>query len=70
MIMAESTILGAIDTGKVERQASYFKAKVLTGYKMEGTNLTLQQAIANDDSIVFTDKITSNVNIAYHVDIY
>lgn len=70
MIMAESTILGAIDTGKVERQARYFKAKVLTGYKMEGTNLTLQQAIANDDSIVFTDKITSNVNIAYHVDIY
>jgi hypothetical protein len=70
MIMAESTILEAIDTGKVERQARYFKAKVLTGHKMEGTNQTLQQAISNDDSIVFTDKSTSNVNIADHVDIY
>lgn len=29
MIMAESTILEDVDTGKVERQARYFKARLL-----------------------------------------
>ena len=47
MIMAESTILEDIGTGKIERQARYFKAKVLTDHKVEGTDQTLQQAIAN-----------------------
>jgi hypothetical protein len=31
MIMAESTVIEDIDTGKVERQCRYFKAQVLTG---------------------------------------
>ncbi len=70
MIMAESTILKDMDTGKVERQARYFKAKVLTDHKMEGTDQTLQGAIDNGDSIVFTDKSTSYVNIADYVDTY
>jgi hypothetical protein len=70
MIMAESTILEDIETGKIERQAWYFKAKVLTDHKVEGTDQTLQQAKANDDSIVFTDKSTSYVNIADYVDIH
>ncbi|GAA3619583.1 hypothetical protein GCM10022397_01720 [Flavivirga jejuensis] len=70
MIMTESSILENIDTGKVERQARYFKAKVLIDYKMEGTDQTLQLAIANDDSIVFTDKSISYVNIANYVDIH
>jgi len=70
MIMAESTILEAIETGKIERHARYFKAKVLTDHKVEGTDQTLQQAIANDDSIIFTDKSTSYVNIADYVAIH
>lgn len=70
MIMSESTILEDIDTGKVERQSRYFKAKVLTDHKMEGTDQTLREAIDNDDSIVFTDKSTSYVNIADYVDIH
>lgn len=70
MIMAESTVLENIDTGKVERQCRYFKAKVLTDHKMEGTNQTLQKAIGNEASIVFTDKSTSYVNIADYVDIH
>ena len=45
----------------------YFKAKVLTNHKVEGTDQTLQKAIDNDDSIVFTDKSTSYVNIADYV---
>lgn len=36
--MAESTILEDMETGKVERQARYFKAKVLTDHKVEGTD--------------------------------
>jgi hypothetical protein len=43
---------------------------VLTDHKVEGTDQTLQQAKANDDSIVFTDKSTSYVNIADYVDIH
>lgn len=70
MIMAESTVLEDIDTGKVERQCSYFKAKVLTDHKMEGTDQTLQKAIDNEEFIVFTDKSTSYVNIADYVDIH
>lgn len=70
MIMAERTVLEDIDTGKVERQCRYFKAKVLTDHKMEGTDQTLQKAIDNDESIVFTDKSTSYVNIADYVDMH
>ena len=70
MIMAESTVLEDINTGKVERQCRYFKAKVLTDHKMEGTDQTLQKAIDNQESIVFTDKSTSYVNIADYVDIH
>lgn len=68
--MAKSTILEDIETGKTERQVRYFKAKVLTDQKVQGTDRTLQQAIADDDSIVFTDKSTSYVNLADYVDIH
>jgi hypothetical protein len=59
-----------IETGKVERQARYFKAKVLTDHKVEGMDQTLQQAIVNDDSKVFTNKSTSYINIVDYVAIY
>jgi len=64
------TILEDMDTRRVERRGRYFKAKVLTDHKMEGTDQTLQLAIDNDHSIVFTDKSTSYVNIADYVDIH
>ena len=35
MVIAESTVLEDIDTGKVERQCRYFKAKVLTNHKAD-----------------------------------
>lgn len=57
MIMAESTILEDIEMGKIERRARYFKAKVLTDHKVEGTDRTLQQTIANDDSIVLRIRV-------------
>jgi len=59
MIMAESTVLEDIDTGKVEGQCRYFKAKVLTSHKADQTDDTIQVAIDNDQTIVFTDQSTS-----------
>ena len=70
MIMAESTVLEDIDTGKIERQCRYFKAKVLTNHKADQTDDTFESAIADDQTIVFTDKSTSYVNIADYVEIH
>ena len=68
--MAESTVMEGVGTGKVERQCRYFKTKVLTDHKMQGTDRTLQKAMDNGESILFTDKSTSYVNIADHVNIH
>ncbi len=70
MMMAESTVLEDIETGKVERQCRYFKTTVLVDHKAEGTDTSIENAIDNDQSIVFTDKSTSHVNIADYVEIH
>src|SRR5690625_3672930 len=70
MVMAESTILEDLDTGKVERQSRYFKAKVLEDHQADGTDRTFKNAIADEEVIVFTDQSTSYVNIADYVDIH
>jgi len=70
MVMAESTILEDLDTGKVERQCRYFKAKVLEDHMAGGTDDTLGKAIDGERTIVFTDKSTSYVNIADYVEIH
>ena len=68
--MAESTILEDIDTGKIDRQCRHFKAKVLDDHKADGTDNTLQGAIDDEQTIVFTDKSTSYVNIADYAELY
>ena len=70
MVMAESTILEDMDTGEVERQCRYFKAKVLEDHKAEGTDDILDKVIDDEKTIVFTDKSTSYVNIADYVEIH
>jgi hypothetical protein len=70
MVMAESTILEDLDTGKVERQCRYFKAKVLDDHKADGTDETFKNAIDGEQTIVFTDQSTSYVNIADYVEIH
>lgn len=70
MIMAESTILEDLDTGKVERQCRYFKAKVLDDHKANGIDETFKNAIDGEQIIVFTDQSTSYVNIADYVEIH
>lgn len=70
MIMAESTILEDIETGKVERHCRYFKAKVLEDHKADGTDATFENAIDKEQTIIFTDKSTSYVNIADYVELH
>jgi len=70
MIMAESTVLEDVETGKKERQCRYFKAKVLDDHLAKNTDKTIKQAIDEEDIIVFSDKSTSYVNIADYVDIH
>jgi len=70
MVMAESTVLEDIDTGKTDRQCRYFKAKVLEDHRAEGTDETLGSSIDGEKSIVFSDKSTSYINIEDYVDIH
>lgn len=68
-LMAESTLLEDIKTGKKEKQVRFFKAKVLEGHDSEQINETIQESI-NNQSIVFTDKSTSYVDIADFVELH
>jgi len=70
MIMAESTVLEDVETGKKERQCRYFKAKVLDNHQAEKTDETIKKSIDEEDVIVFSDKSTSYVNIADYVEIH
>lgn len=68
-IMAESIPLENLETGKTEKQVRYFKAKVLDGHGSEEIDQTIQESIDNQ-SIVFTDKSTSYVNISDFVELH
>lgn len=69
MIMAESTPLADPKTNKKDRQCRYFKAKVLTDHKADGVNDTVKESL-DEQSIVFTDKSTSYVDIADFVELH
>lgn len=68
-IMAESTPLENIDTGKKLSHCRYFKAKVLNSHAKEEINETVQKSI-DEQSIVFTDQSTSYVDIANFVELH
>jgi transposase-like protein len=68
-IMAESTPLEDIETGKTSNQCRYFKAKVLNSHKAEQINQTIKKSIG-EKSIVFTDQSTSYVDIADFVEMH
>ncbi len=70
VVMAESTVLEDINTGKKERQCRYFKAKVLDNHQAEDIDETIKQSIDDEEVIVFSDKSTSYVNIADYVEIH
>jgi hypothetical protein len=68
--MAESTILEDLETGTIDRQCLYFKAKVLENHKGDLTDDTIKNTIDGETFIVFYDKSTSYLNIADYADIH
>ena len=68
-MMAESTPLEDLETGKKEKQVRFFKAKVLDGHDGKEIYETIKESIDNQ-SIVFTDKSTSYVDIADFVELH
>jgi len=70
IIIAESTILEDLETGKGDRHCSYFKAKVLNNHLADETDQTFKQSIDDEQIIVFTDQSTSYVNIADYLEIH
>ena len=69
VIMAESTQLEDIETGKKTSQCRYFKAKVLSSHKADEINKTIQDSF-DEKSIVFTDDSTSYVDISDYVELH
>ena len=70
MVLAESTVLEDIKTGKVERHCRYFKAKVLDNHEAGQTSNMLKSAIADEHIIIFSDQSTSYVDIADYVELH
>lgn len=68
-VMAESTQLEDIESGKKTSQCRYFKAKVLDNHKAEGINETLKESF-DEKSIVLSDDSTSYVNISNYVELH
>lgn len=69
MVSAESTPLENPETGKKSKHVRYFKAKVLDSHESEEVNNYVSESI-DEQSIVFTDKSTSYVDISNYVEIY
>lgn len=68
-IMAESTPLEDVQSGKQSKHVRYFKAKVLETHHSEEINDAIKEAIDNE-SIVFTDKSTSYVDISDFIELH
>jgi len=68
-VMAESTKLEEVETGKKNSHVRYFKMKVLETHKKEEVNDVVSKNIS-EQSIIFSDKSTSYVDIADYVEIH
>ncbi len=68
-VMAESIPLEDIETGKISNQVRYFKAKVLETHEAQEINKTLKKSL-EDETIVFSDKSTSYVDISDFVELH
>jgi len=66
-VMAESTPLENLVTGKQESHCRYFKMKVLSNHLRGSVNEIVKQNL-NESSIVFSDKSTSYVDISKYVE--
>lgn len=68
-VLAESIPLENIDTGEISKSCRYYKMKVLEGHKKESINSIIKQNI-EENSIVFSDKSTSYIDIKDYVEIH
>ena len=68
-VMAESTPLIDIETGEESKSCRYFKMKVLESHTKESINETIQENI-DEETIVFSDKSTSYVDIEDFVEMH
>jgi ISXO2 transposase-like protein len=68
-VMAESTFLEDIETGKQSKHCRYFKMKVLDTHKTDEINEVVRENI-DEKSIVFSDKANTYLDIAEYVDIH
>jgi hypothetical protein len=68
-VMAESTPLEDIETGREWKQCRYFKMKVLGSQGSGEINQAVQGNI-DEQSIVFSDKSTSYIDIANYVEVH
>lgn len=68
-VMAESTPLEDIETGRRWKQCRYFKMKVLGGQDSSEINQVVHDNI-DEESIVFSDKSTSYIDIANYVEVH
>lgn len=68
-VMAESTPLEQIETGCVSNQCRYFKMKVLKTHSSKEINSIFEDDF-EEQTIIFSDKSTSYVDIADHVEMH
>lgn len=68
-VMAESTKLEDPQSGKKDNHVRYFKMKVLENHKKDEVNDLVSKNIS-EQSIIFSDKSTSYVDIADYVEIH
>lgn len=68
-VMAESTPLEDVETGKISKHCRYFKMKVLKNHLSEEINTVVEENF-DEKSIVFSDKSTSYIDIAQYVEVH
>jgi hypothetical protein len=68
-VMAESTQLEDIDTGKTSKHCRYFKMRVMESHNSDEIDQVAAESF-DEKSIVFSDKSTSYVNISEYVDVH
>jgi len=68
-VMAESTPIEDVATGRTPRQARYFKAKVLDTHKSGEIDETVQKSL-DERTIVFSDQSTSYVDISDYIELH
>jgi hypothetical protein len=68
-VMAESTPLEDIETGKTSKHVRYFKMKVLENHLSNKIDTVVKESF-DEKCIVFSDKSTSYINIADYVEVH